>query len=161
MMVAPFGNSFDDQLALGLAALDVVGADMGEDARRPWSTRRSMVTTGMPASTASCSAGAMASTSFGLMTMPLTPWVMRRLDVGGLLGRRDLAVALDDADAPSLAASAFICVHHVDEEREGQARHRGQDLVFGMSDGAVASVIASALATINLLVYLRIGWILP
>jgi hypothetical protein len=32
-----------------------------------------MVMTGIFASTASCKAGAMASTSFGLITMPLTP----------------------------------------------------------------------------------------
>jgi len=42
---------------------------MGENAGTP-STRRSMVTTGMPASTAALRAGAIASTSFGLITMP-------------------------------------------------------------------------------------------
>ena len=35
-----------------------------------------MVTTGMPASTAACTAGAIASTSSGLMMMPSTPWVI-------------------------------------------------------------------------------------
>ena len=34
-----------------------------------------MVTTGIPASTAACTAGAIATASSGLMMMPSTPWV--------------------------------------------------------------------------------------
>ena len=67
-----------------------------------------MVTTGTLASTASCSAGAMASTSFGLMTMPSTPLV---------IAASMSAVCLVDGTwpslsmismSPSLSASALI-----------------------------------------------------
>ena len=73
--MAPFGNIFMISLPCASPPLTLSAPTW---ARMPGtlSTRRSMVTTGMPASTASCSAGAMASTSFGLMTMPLTPLVI-------------------------------------------------------------------------------------
>ena len=56
------------------------------------STRRSMVTTGMPASTACLSAGAIALTSSGLMTMPSTPWTIAASTSAVCLGGLVLAV---------------------------------------------------------------------
>ena len=98
-ILAPFGNAADHGLGLGLAALDVVGADMGEnafdavDAAVDGDHRNAGLAP--PASMA----GASALTSSGEMTMALTFCDDRRLDVGGLLGRRVLAVALDQVDA--------------------------------------------------------------
>ena len=63
----------------------------------------------------------MASTSFGLMTMPLTPRDDRGFDVRRLLGRADLAVADDDLDAELLALGLDL-LDHVDEERKLEAR---------------------------------------
>jgi hypothetical protein len=56
----------------------------------------------------------------------------RGLDVGGLLGRRVLAVALDQIDALRLGLDLDL-VEHVDEEREAEARHRAENgqLVLG------------------------------
>ena len=94
MIVAPFGNSLDDQIALRLAALDVVGADMAENALhagdaavdgddrhvgvdRLLQRRRHRVDVVRADDDAVDALG------------------QRRLDVGGLLGRGVLAVALD------------------------------------------------------------------
>ncbi len=57
----------------------------------------------------------------------------RRFHIGGLLGRRHLAVAFDGHIA-LLGDLRLEGIHHVNKEGEGEARHRGQNLVFGMSD---------------------------
>ena len=71
-MVAPFGNSFSTNspcasppFTLSAPTWPMIPVTDG--------TRRSTVTTGTLASIASCSAGAIASTSFGESTTPLTP----------------------------------------------------------------------------------------
>src|SRR3984957_2579506 len=72
MMVAPFGNIFSTNSPCASPPLTLSAPTWP---RMPVTdgTRRSTVTTGTLASTASCSAGAIASTSFGDSTMPLTP----------------------------------------------------------------------------------------
>ena len=60
MIIGAVGEQLEQRLALLLAADHVVGADVGQRWSTPL-TVRSMVTTGMPASTASCTAGAMPS----------------------------------------------------------------------------------------------------
>jgi hypothetical protein len=52
----------------------------------------------------------------------------RRLDVGRLFGRGDLAVGLDSLIA-LLLDLRLEGVHHMHEEGKAQARHRRQDLV--------------------------------
>ena len=59
----------------------------------------------------------------------------RRLDVGGLLGRRVLAVALDQVDALRLGLGLDL-VEHVHEEREAEAGHRAQDGQLVLGEGA-------------------------
>ena len=112
----------DDQFALRLAALDVVGADMADDARhrrhapvdgddrdlgvdRLLQRRRHRVD------------------SFGLEHDALHALGERRLDVGGLLRRGDLAVALDRVEA-LLGRLGLERLHHVDEERKVHSRAR-------------------------------------
>ena len=54
----------------------------------------------------------------------LHPLGDRRLDVGGLLGRRYLAVTLDRFIA-LIHNLRFEGVHHMNEEGEAETRHRG------------------------------------
>ena len=58
----------------------------------------------------------------------------RRFNIGGLLGRGHLTVALDHVIA-LLHDFRLEGVHHVDKEREAEARYRGQDLICGIGGG--------------------------
>ena len=72
-MLAPFGNVAITHSPWASPPLTLSAPTWAVMPLTP-ATRRSIVTTGTLLSTAVCSAGAMALTSIGLMTMPLTPW---------------------------------------------------------------------------------------
>ena len=103
----PVREHLHDQIALRLAALDVVGADMAEDAgdgghapvdgddRAPW--RRPPPAAPAPSR----------PTSFGLSTMPFTPLASAASMSAVCLGEDILAVALDRARGPAWSASAL------------------------------------------------------
>ena len=99
------GKGGDDGLGLGLAALDVVGADMGEDAFDPVdpAVDGHHRDAGLDRL---LDGGASALTSSGEMTMALRP-APARPRVGGLLGRGVLAV-VSIRVTPSASASTLI-----------------------------------------------------
>ena len=123
----------EDQLALRLAALDIVGADMTEDARhrghatvdghdgdlgvdRLLKRRRHRVDI--------VRAQHDALHAFG----------ERRLDVSGLLRRGHLTVALDRVEARARRLG-LERLHHMDEEWKAEAGHRHQDQRFVVGEG--------------------------
>ena len=73
-MLAPSGKSFMISSPCASPPLTLSAPTWPRTPGTP-STRRSMVMTGMPASTAPWIAGAIATASSGLMMMPSTPWV--------------------------------------------------------------------------------------
>ena len=124
----------DHGLGLGLAALDVVGADMGKNA--------------FDAVDAAVDGDDRHAGLHGL----LDRWRERvdverrdddgvdllhdgRFDVGRLLGRGILAVALGQVDALRLGLNLDL-VEHVDEERKRQAGHRAQNGQLVLGKGA-------------------------
>src|SRR5882672_1562246 len=99
MIVAPLGNIFTIRSPCASPPLTLSAPTC---ARMPstFATRRSTVTTGTLASTACCSAGASASTSFGLITMPFTPLVS---------AASTSAVCFGDETCPSLSITSSPC----------------------------------------------------
>ena len=86
-----------------------------------------MVTTGMPASTAAPTAGAMATELERADDQPVHPAHHRGLDIRGLLRRRLLAVVVDDLDAAQRLRLGVELVLHVHEERKPEPRQRRGD----------------------------------
>ena len=93
--------------------------------------RRSTVTTGIPASTACISAGAIASTSFGLMMMPLTPRAM---------AASTSAVCFGDETCPSLSmgvppsAVTAVSIAFIMWTKNGERPGRGLEVrISGLS----------------------------
>ncbi len=88
------------------------------------STRRSMVTTGIPASTAACTAGCIATASSGLMMMPSTPWVTAASTSAVCLVVwfwPSVSISVMPPISVALSAQRLL---HVHEERELQRRQR-------------------------------------
>ena len=124
---APSGNFSTIRLRLRLAALHVVRAHVPEDASTP-STRRSMVMTGTPASTAALHRRRHGHRVERADDEPVDAADHRRLHVGGLLRGRVLAVVVDHLDPAQLLRLGVELVLHVHEEREAEARQRRGDL---------------------------------
>ena len=105
-------------------------------------------------------AGAMASTSFGLMTMPLTPWVIAASTSAVCLGEETWP-SLSITPMPCFSASALNAF--IMWTKNGKVRPGTEARIWSSAwaTGAVTTVSAKALATTSLLVYLRIEWILP
>ena len=125
------GEQLHDEIALSLAALDVVGADMAENARRrrhppvDGDDRHLGVDRLLQRRRHRVDVDRADHDAFDALGQ-------RRLDVGGLFGRRVLAIALDRCEA-LLRRFGVERLHHVDEERKVHSRNGDQDqrLVFG------------------------------
>src|ERR1700722_17130017 len=129
----PVREQLLDQFALRLAALDVVGADMAEDAGH----RRHPAVDGHDGHLGVHRLLQRRRHGVDLVRREhdaLDALGKRRLDVGGLLRRGDLAVALKRRIA-LLDRFGLEGLHHMDEERKRQSRHRDENgsLVIGKS----------------------------
>ena len=116
--LAPFGNAATMACASASPPLMLSAPTWARMPSTP-STRRSMVTTGMPALHRLLDGRRQRVDVERRDDDGVDLLHDRRLDVGGLLGRRVLAVALDQVDALRLGLGLDL-VQHVDEEREAR-----------------------------------------
>src|SRR4051794_33347188 len=123
--LGPVRVGLEQPVALGLAALDVVGTDVGQDAlhaRHPavdGHDRDAVVGRGLDRRRHGVDVERADDD-------PAHALHHRGLDVRGLLRGGVLPVALDRLHA-ELLRLVLQLLHHVDEEREAEARHRGHD----------------------------------
>ena len=131
-MVAPSGNIETMRFALGFAALHVVSADMGENALDLGHATVNGHHGNLGID------GLLQGRGHGIHFVRADDDALhalgdRSFHVCGLLGRGHLAIAFNHAHA-LLCGFRLEGVHHVNKEREGESRNRGQDLVFGIGD---------------------------
>src|SRR5581483_8563545 len=112
-----------DQLALGLATLDVVGTDVTDDSGH---------LVDPPVYGNDCNLRVdrfLQRRCQGIDFVradddAVDPLGYCRFDVGGLLGRTALTVAFNDLDIAQLPGLVLYLLHHVDEERKGEVWNR-------------------------------------
>ena len=128
------GEGIDDGLGFRLAALDIVGTDVGENAL-------DAIDTAVDRHDGDASLDGLLDRRRQSVDVErrdddgIDFLHERGLDIRGLLGRRVLAVAFDDVDALRLCLSLDL-VEHVDEEREAEVRDRSQDRQLFLCENA-------------------------